>query len=141
MTQALNSLIAFFKENKKRALPLILFILGALLLIISLPRDGGAASATDTTLAEYKGELEEELSALCSSISGVGKCEVSVSFAEGAHLEYKGSVLIGTTPPRVLGITVICDGGRDPAVCEAISRMMRALFDVGANRVAVLPRK
>ena len=141
MTQTLGSITAFIKENKKRAIPLALLIFGVLLLIISVSREGSTAEGTDGTLSEYKAELEEELSALCSSISGVGRCEVSVSFAEGAHLEYKGTVLIGTTPPRVLGVTVICDGGRDPTVCEAISRMMRALFDVGANRVAVLPRK
>jgi hypothetical protein len=141
MTQTLEGIISFFKENKKRALPLILLISGILLLLISIPESDSSQKDSTMTLCEYKARLEDELSSLCSAISGVGKCKVSVSFAEGARLEYKGSVEIGSTPPRVLGITVICDGGRDPAVCESISRMMCALFDVGANRVAVLPKK
>ena len=94
-----------------------------------------------TTLDEYKIKLEGELETLCESIKGAGRCEVTVTFSEGEHLEYKGSNIIGSEPPRVLGVTVVCKGGSDLNVKRNICDCMTALFDIGSNRVCVLEMK
>ena len=115
-------------------------LMGIVLVLFSL---GGESDEEHTPdgLEEYKIRLEEELEALCESIDGAGKCYVTVSFSEGERLEYKGSSLIGSEPPRVLGITVVCDGGDDAYIKSSISDCMTALFDIGSNRVCVLKLK
>lgn len=124
--------------DKKKLSMLVLAVLGILIILFSLPgekRDGGSG---ESTLADYKQELEKELSELCSSVSGAGKCRVKVSFSEGEHVEYRGANRISQTPPRVLGITIVCEGGDKAEVKAALIECMSAMFDIGANRVAVL---
>ena len=40
-----------------------------------------------------------------------------------------------------MGVTVVCDGGKSDRVRADICELMRALFDIGSNRIAVLERK
>ena len=132
----------YVKADKKRAFILIALAVGVLLILLSLSgTDKKDSSSSEGTLAEYKAELEKELSELCSSIEGAGKCTVTVSFAEGVKTEYKGNNKISETPPRVLGITVVSDGGANAEVKSAITECMTALFDIRSNRVAVLQKK
>ena len=80
------SIREYVKADKKRAFALIALALGVLLILLSLSgTDKKAVSSSDGTLAEYKAELEKELSELCSSIEGAGKCVVRVSFAEAEN--------------------------------------------------------
>ena len=90
------------------------------------------------SLAEYKESLETELARLCSSVEGVGKCTVTVSFERGEEKLYKGSTLIETKPPRVMGITVVCRGADSDSVRASLTAMLSSLFDIGSNRVSVL---
>ena len=126
-------------KTKRGKLLIALLIGGVLLLIISfaLPEDG-KEEARDGGLEEYKATLEESLADFCSSVEGVGRCRVMVSFAEGESFEYKGSALLSSSPPRVLGVTVLCQGGDSISVKGRISDMISALFDVGKNRICVL---
>lgn len=119
---------------------LIAGLVGIFLVLLSLGSDGEAQSAP-MGLDEYKARLESELESLCESIDGAGKCRVTVTFSEGERLEYKGSSIVGSEPPRVLGITVVCDGGDNFYIRNSISDCMTALFDIGANRVCVLKLK
>lgn len=136
------SIREYVKADKKRAFILIALALGVLLILLSLSgTDKKAVSSSDGTLAEYKAELEKELSELCSSIEGAGKCVVRVSFAEGVKTEYKGNNKVSEIPPRVLGITVVSDGGGRADVRNAITECMTAMFDIKSNRVAVLPKR
>ena len=82
--------------------------------------------------------VEEELADMCSSVSGVGRCKVTVTFERGEERVYKGSLLIESKPPKVLGVTVVCKGADSDLVRAEIVGMMSALFDIGANRIAVL---
>lgn len=138
----MNKYLSVLKEimgDKKRAALLILALLGILLIFI--PASSGKGSGEDSDLAAYKLEVEEELSELCSSIDGVGKCRVKVSFEEGESYKYSGGKIVSTSPPRVLGVTVVCEGGDDTQVAARISDCMTSLFDIGSNRVCVLKLK
>lgn len=134
-----NSIITFLKEKKKIALILILIALGLLLVALSSV-DNTDAADTDG-LSEYKEELEGRLEKLCSQVDGVGKCTVMVTFSRGEENTYKGNQLTESRPPEVLGVTVVCDGGDSTAVRARLTQMLSALFDIGSNRIAILPSK
>lgn len=135
--------VSLIKNDRKKLIALITAVLGALLIFLSIPQKSGSQSAgsSDGALSEYKRELEAELSELCSSVSGAGRCKVKVSFSEGARSEYRGTNKISETPPRVLGITIISEGGDKPEVKAALTECMSAMFNIKANRIAVLKMK
>lgn len=134
----MDKIISYFKENRKRAIVFLLVGVGLLLVMLSASSGGADETAESVALSEYKRELEAELAGLCSKIDGVGKCYVTVSFERGEQNTYKGSTLIETKPPKVLGVTVICKGANSDFVRSEIINMMCSLFDVGTNRIAVL---
>lgn len=139
MSNKLDKVKDYAQKNKGSVLLFALLILGVFLLVFS------SASAPETeaqdntqSLEEYKARLEEELSTVCSSVSGVGRCKVTVTFERGEEKIYKGSSVIETRPPKVLGVTVVCKGADSDKVRSEIIDMMSALFDIGTNRIAVL---
>ena len=133
----MERIIGFLKERKKLVL-IILLILVAFILVISSGTKNADADSTEESLSEYKKELEEELSELCSRVDGAGKCYVTLTLERGEQKSYKGSQLTETKPPRVLGVTVVCRGAESDRVRSDLTEMMCALFDIGSNRVAVL---
>lgn len=122
----------------------VLFIVCAAIVgvvFIAFSFGGGRESDTEPnaeSLAEYKATLEGELESACSSIRGVGRCEVIVTFARGAENTYKGTSLIESKPPEVMGVSVICQGADSDDVRACITGMMSSLFGIGANRVSVM---
>lgn len=138
-----NSFFKSLSSGKKKTLSVIIAGLAVILLLFSL--FGGQSSEKNEsspkdalTLEEYKAELEEKIAALCSSVSGVGKCKVFITFSKGEEKVYKGSNVIETKPPTVLGVSVICRGADSEEVKYEITRMLSALFNIGSNRIAVL---
>ena len=129
-----------FKGDKKRRATVVLLVAGLLLMLFS-SKVGSTESAAEDSLSKYKRELEKDLSELCSSIDGVGRCEVRITFSEGERVEYRGTNKVSETPPKVLGVSIVCDGGGRADVRAAITECMVALFDIGANRVAVARRR
>ena len=129
-----------FKGDKKRIATVVLLVAGLLLMLFS-SKVGSTESAAEDSLSKYKRELEKDLSELCSSIDGVGRCEVRITFSEGERVEYRGTNKVSETPPKVLGVSIVCDGGGRADVRAAITECMVALFDIGANRVAVARRR
>ena len=130
----------FIKGDKKRILTVVLLVLGLLLMLFSTRLGKSESRVDEDSLAKYRRELEADLSELCSSIEGAGRCEVRVTFSEGARVEYKGTSKVCETPPKVQGISVVCDGGARADVRAAITECLTAMFDIGANRVAVVRR-
>lgn len=132
--------LSYIKENKKIFIILLLICAGLVFLSIAAPGSKQVKSETKQpdTLDEYREKLEGELAALCTSVDGVGKCRVFITFDKGAQNSYKGGSLIETKPPHVSGVTVVCKGGDSDRVKSSLTKMITALFGVGANRVAIL---
>jgi stage III sporulation protein AG len=136
----------FFKSlfnDRKKTLSFLLAAAALIILVLSLFGGQGSEknenqSPEAMTLEEYKADLEEKIAALCSSVSGVGKCKVFITFSKGEEKIYKGGVVIETKPPAVLGVSVICRGAESEQVRYEITRMISALFNIGTNRIAVL---
>ncbi len=137
---SLNSLINAILKDKKKLTALIVVFVGILIIILSFGSKE-ESKYEEYSLDKYKAELEDELESLCESIDGVGKCRVTVTFSDGEKFEYKGSNVVGSEPPRVLGVTVVCDGGDRADIKSDISECMKALFNIGSNRVCVLKMK
>ena len=68
--------LALLGRDKKRLIMLLSLLLGVLLVLFSLPSGEDKAESEVGTLEEYKARLESELSELCSSVEGAGKCRV-----------------------------------------------------------------
>ena len=125
--------------QKKRLILIFGIFLAALILIIASSQEKESnVKNEEKPLDVYKTELEEELSEICSSVSGVGKCKVSVSFSRGEESSYKGSQLVVTSPPKVMGVIVVCRGGDNDRVRSELTSLICALFDIPSNRVAIL---
>lgn len=134
-----KSFFAYLKENKKTAKLLGFLLVGILLLLVAAPLfEKEETTVSEQTLTEYKKELEGEIAELCSSVEGVGRCRVKVTFERGAENSYKGSHLTESKPPKVMGIAVVCRGADSDAVRADVARMLSALFEIGSNRIAVL---
>ena len=139
LNETVNSVKGLIARNKKSAIIILLLSLGIFMLIFSAAPVSEQKNAEKTEdLNEYKERLEEELAGICSSVKGVGRCRVTVTFERGEERIYKGSSLIESKPPKVMGVTVVCKGADSDAVRSEIVGMMSALFDIGTNRIAVL---
>ena len=133
------SVKSYVEKNKKSVFIIVIFVLGILLLVFSSSHVSDEnVTVENEDLNSYKERLEAELSEVCSSVKGVGRCKVTVTFERGEERVYKGSSLIESRPPKVLGVTVVCKGADSDSVRAEIVDMMSALFDIGANRIAVL---
>lgn len=137
MSSGINkkSVLSYFSKHGKKLILILIALISIMMIISSIGSEGDAESIS---LPEYKKRLEREIEELCASVDGVGDCKVTVTFETGETYEYRGSNVISSSPPRVLGVTVICEGGGSPEVRERISSAMKALFDIGTNRVCVL---
>lgn len=133
--------VDFLKKNPSVWRMGLILLLGVCLLLLasgSGKSEQNAEGAQDD-LAAYGEGLEQRLSSLCERVVGVGDTVVMVTFECGAQVQYRGSTEVGTLPPRVQGVTVLCEGGENAAVREALSDMLCALLGIGASRVSVLP--
>ena len=139
LNEARRAVKKYAAENKKAVSIILLLSVGIFLLSISSSSFSEQETyEAEETLDEYKERMERELSDICSSVSGVGRCRVTLTFERGEERVYKGSSLIESRPPKVMGVTVICRGADSDIVQGEIVRMMSALFDIGTNRIAVL---
>lgn len=136
----MGSIIKYVKENKRIITIASFALLGIFLVLMSssMKKDDGGGGEEVISLTEYKERLESEIESLCTAVSGVGRCRVFITFERGEQSSYKGSTVTETKPPKVLGVTVICEGGESDAVKRELSEMVCALFDIGYNRVAIL---
>ena len=131
------------KSKKGIAAAILCLVAGILLLAFSGGGTGKGAKtdAEKDTLSAYLDALETETASLCSSVRGVGKCRVMITLSSGEETVYRGGSKIGTTPPRVQSVTLVCEGGDSDRVRREMSGMLSALFDIGENRVTVLKLK
>lgn len=152
-----------FRNLRGKWLLLLLAAAGVLLLFFGGSTGGSGKQTAAAPSAEeesartdaYRAALEEELSALCAQVAGVGQVHVTVTLERGARAVYaqdrtatgseeyvlrngEGLLLCHETP-AVRGVAVVCTGGADPAVEERLSDLLSALLGIGRNRIAVCP--
>lgn len=133
------AMLDFFKKTPGLVRMGALLLLGVALLLFAGGTKNTEKESVSDDLSAYGEAMEKRLEALCSQVAGVGRAEVMVTFERGAQTEYRGSTQIGTSPPQVMGVTVLCTGGGSVEVRSALSEMLGALLGVGASRICVLP--
>ena len=109
--------LKYVKDKKNIAFIAIALALGLILIFLG--------SGTDSEVVEVG--VEDKISALCSSIEGVGECEVILYYSENAS---RGD-------ERVESIIVICDGGDSVEVRSRLISMLSSFFGIGTNRIRV----
>ena len=131
---------SIFESKRTLFLLLAAVAVGGVLLCVptAVGTEKAESSSSNDELAEYKLKLEEELANICSMVVGVGRCKVVVSFERGAENVYKGSQLVESTPPKVSGVSIVCEGGSNQVVRSTLVEMISSLFGIGKNRIAVL---
>ena len=136
---------------------LLLAALGILLLLFG----GGAGQSSsfepesDLLIGaeEYRRVLEEELSALCRGVRGVGELDLLITLDGSESIVYatditasgaKEYVTVGGSCvplareyPSVLGVAVVCDGGDNADVCRELTSLICAALGIGSNRVYI----
>lgn len=132
-----NGFFNYLKDKRRLVLVAVLIAAGFLLILIPLSGNEEITPETDS-LSEYKAGLEQELAQVASSVKGVGKCRVLITFERGEQNTYRGSELIESKPPLVLGVTVVCTGADRDSVRAELTEMMTALFNIPSTRVAIL---
>ena len=127
-----------YLNKNKRIVVLALVLLAGILLCLCFSAEDSDENAAAESLDEYKERMERELAELCSSVDGVGKCRVTLSFSAGEENSYKGSQLLYSKPPKVLGVAIACRGGDKIEVKSALTELFTSLFDIPTNRIAIL---
>lgn len=114
--------------------------------------------------SQYSEQTEKKLTNIVSSIDGVGECEVMITFeysnenvyatdsenkndesSQSNKDEYvlydsqngEKALLIKEKYPTVQGVSVVCSGGDNVEVREAVINTVTSLFNISANRVSV----
>ncbi len=152
--------LAFLKARGRVPLLLGGLLLGVLLLIIgglgeekSESVDADTVALRVTELAEYEEKTERELEALCESVKGVSDVEVLVTFDTGYTVRYtedgnKNPASVGSgsseealfdtiLPPEIAGVGIVCRGGSNAAVQQALTELVSTALGIPANRVFV----
>ena len=144
---------AFFRviRNMKGKWTLLLLLAAGLLLL--LLGGGGESAAEDGGDTEaYRAALTAEVEALCAEVRGVGSLRVLLTLESGERSVWaekdggyvtsggKG-LLVEVRPPRVAGVAVVCSGGGDPAVREALTELLSAALGIGAHKIRIAQKK
>ena len=135
-----SPVISYISKNRKIIVAILLLLLGIVLIFSSSVSrsEKQTDESRDVSLDEYKASLEKQVASLCSAVEGVGECKVFITLERGEQNVYKGSSVIETKPPRVLGVSVICKGAESDLTRQRLTEMMTALFDIVSNIVAIL---
>ncbi len=95
----------------------VVAVLGVLLLFIALGISDGETNAPAVT------DPTTELAETCSSLEGVGRCRVMISYGEGGE---------------VSAVAVLCDGAESVYVRERIIELISSLYGIGSHRITIL---
>lgn len=102
----------YLKSGSSFAVITVALVLGALLLVLS-----------SINFSPEQKSKEEELSEICSSLEGVGRCRAVITYGEDEE---------------VFAVAVLCEGADSVYVRERVNRLITSLYGIGSNRVAVL---
>lgn len=142
--------------GKKKFLILgALFLLGLVLLFWGgFDEEAPAAIEVPQMSAEdYRAKLTQEIELLCRGVRGVGRVTALVSLSGGYEYVYardgegdcvsvgsgskKEAVVENILPPKIAGVGIVCDGGENAAVREALVSLLTAALGIGANKIYI----
>ena len=152
-------------KHKNLFLPAIAVILAAILFSSSALSDQSASTQTDKYTTEYSSDelktyteqMEERIKLFLSDIKGISKVSViltiessseTVYATQGNNADYvlikdskgnENAIPLTEISAKIRGIAVVCDYGGDERLKMTVIDLLSALFDVGTNRVTVLP--
>lgn len=152
-----KTLPKYIKALRGKWALLVLAAAGILLLLLGGGQTGGTeakSQADEAARAEaYRTSLEEELTALCSEVAGAGRVHLLLTLDGGEEAVYAADstgdgrtdyvlsggegLLLYRKNPTVLGVGVVCEGGRDPAVCRELTSLLSATLGIGSNRIYI----
>ena len=152
------------KSDGKRAKIIVAMGLVAIVLIAFSSFFQSNENETSFDYSQYSDETEKQLTNIVSSIDGVGDCEVMITFEYSSENVYatdsenkndensqsnkdeyvlydsqsgEKALLIKEKYPTVQGVSVVCSGGDNVEVREAVINTVTSLFNISANRVSV----
>ena len=116
MSSSDRSFYDYFKENKRLLLPICI---GAVLIVlIAILPFGKTGDGEESE--------EERLTETISNVSGVGRCEVMLSYADDGEVE---------------GVIVLCEGADSVAVRQSLTDLLGSLYGIGRGRISILKIK
>ena len=95
----------------------------------------------EATYETYRLTMQTEAEEMCRQVKGVGRVQVCITLSQGEVVTYSGTKVTSTSPPKVNGIAVVCEGGGSDKVKQEVTELLSALFHIGANRIHVSPMK
>ena len=128
-------------------------------------KDNAKVSADVSAFDEvrYEEALVKKIEDVCVQVKGAGKVSVALTLdgsyraiyaqnsSDGSSVkrEYllvgsgssEGALLLGYSPPEILGVGIVCTGGANDAVRAEIISLVSALLDVPTNRIYVAAAK
>ena len=143
----------------------ILLLLGGGGSFFSKPKESADVSAEVKEYDEikYEEELVKKIEEICSQVKGAGKVSVAITLdgsyraiyaqnsSDGANVkkEYllvgsgssESALLVGYSPPRILGVGIVCSGGVDASVRAEIIALISATLDLPTNKIYVTASK
>lgn len=155
-------LLSFVRKNRRI---LVVLALG-IVLLLAIPRsskDGAREGCAGSELAEYSAHLEQRVGEVLSSVDGVGRCRVFVTFSDtgetvyaedldrtdsesGKASEQRSYVLLSSRSsglvlkvhsPSVRGVAVVCQGGDSARVKNDVTEIVCRTLGISADRVSV----
>ncbi len=124
-------------------------------------REETAAKApTEMDAQAFAESVEKKIVDICSSVSGVSGVRAAVTLGGGYRAIYASdsqssansyrnqtvltgngssekALLVGYQNPEIVGIGIVCSGGNDPDVKQAIISLVSAAFNVSTNKIYV----
>lgn len=148
------------------AAAVILGSAGMLLIMLSgISDDGRSGSKVSESSAAsqnnaYRTELEAQLKAVLSEISGVGDTEVMITLSAGEEYVYaeessidgdkrksefviadKSGIVTKVKAPQITGAVIVCKGGDNPRVCEQVYKAASVALGIPSSRICVVKMK
>ena len=117
-------LISLIKGVGNKPKLITLFALGLALIIFGAVGGLGERDAASDTL--YTDE-EARLAELCSSVEGVGRCRVMISYEKSGY----------RTDGAVVSVCIACEGAHSVAVRKRLTELVTALYGIGSNRIYI----
>lgn len=108
--------------------------------------------------------VEEKITEICREVEGVSNVRAAVTLGGGYRAIYASdsqssgtsyrnemvltgngssekAILIGYQNPEIVGIGIVCSGGNEPSVRQAIISLVSAAFNVSTNKIYVTASK